>query len=221
MKKIISYSLWGADPKYCVGALRNAELIPKIYPGWIGRFYIGRSVPQQLVPALQGLGAETVLMEEDGDWRGLMWRFFAASDPDVAIMLSRDCDSRLNVREAAAVQEWLRSEKNFHIMRDHPAHTTAILGGMWGVRAPCLRNMMELLATFQTGNYWQTDQEFLRLLVYPLVRDNAMVHDPFFEKKPFPLPRQGTEFVGDVFNHLNERHPEFWRDIANHDRQKC
>ena len=25
-KKIISFSLWGNNPKYCVGAIKNAEL---------------------------------------------------------------------------------------------------------------------------------------------------------------------------------------------------
>ena len=39
-------------------------------------------------------------------------------------MLSRDCDSRLNKREKLAVDELLKSDKNFHIMRDHPWHNT-------------------------------------------------------------------------------------------------
>ena len=40
MKKIISFCLWGNDPKYTVGALRNAELAKTIYPDWKTRFYI-------------------------------------------------------------------------------------------------------------------------------------------------------------------------------------
>jgi len=44
-------------------------------------------------------------------------------------MASRDLDSRVNSREAAAVKEWLNSEdKAFHFMRDHPAHGIEILG---------------------------------------------------------------------------------------------
>ena len=38
MKKVISFSLWGDNPKYTIGAIKNAELIDTIYPGWIGRF---------------------------------------------------------------------------------------------------------------------------------------------------------------------------------------
>jgi len=41
MKKIVAFSLWGNNPKYTVGAVRNAELTPSIYPGWTARFYCG------------------------------------------------------------------------------------------------------------------------------------------------------------------------------------
>ena len=36
--KLVSFSLWGAAPKYTVGALRNAELCPLVYPGFTARF---------------------------------------------------------------------------------------------------------------------------------------------------------------------------------------
>ena len=49
-------------------------------------------------------------------------------DPQVSHMVSRDLDSLLNDREGAAVQEWLKSDKAFHFMRDHPAHGIEILG---------------------------------------------------------------------------------------------
>ena len=35
-------------------------------------------------------------------------------------------------RERDAVNEWLRSNKTFHLMRDHPWHGSEILAGMWG-----------------------------------------------------------------------------------------
>jgi hypothetical protein len=41
-------------------------------------------------------------------------------------------DSHLTWREKAAVDEWIFSQKPFHLMRDHHHHDTLILGGMWG-----------------------------------------------------------------------------------------
>ena len=62
----------------------------------------------------------------------MFWRFEPAGEEDVDVMISRDTDSRLNLREKFAVEEWLESDKGFHIMRDHPHHGYPVLGGMWG-----------------------------------------------------------------------------------------
>lgn len=43
IKKIIAFSLWGDNPKYTVGAIKNAKLTSEIYPGWISRFYCGQN----------------------------------------------------------------------------------------------------------------------------------------------------------------------------------
>lgn len=50
------------------------------------------------------------------------------------LFLSRDLDSRISPREVAAVSEFLASEQEVHVMRDHPAHTAVIMGGMWGAK---------------------------------------------------------------------------------------
>ena len=49
MKKIISFSLWGDNPKYTIGAINNAKLSQSIYPDWICRFYCGKSVPEEIL----------------------------------------------------------------------------------------------------------------------------------------------------------------------------
>jgi hypothetical protein len=59
------------------------------------------------------------------------------------------------------------------------------------------------------GNFWQVDQNFLREKIYPIVKNNSLVHDEFFEKKPFPKPRIDRTFVGQAFdNNDNLLYPE-------------
>lgn len=198
--RVVSYSLWGDNPKYNVGALRNAELVSELYPGWQARFYVGTNTPVETISSLHDRGAHVVDMKKPGDWTGMFWRFEAASDPDVDVMISRDCDSRITAREVAAVKQWLGSDAMFHIMRDHPHHATEILGGMWGVRAPLLSNMSNLIQEYVKGDFWQVDQNFLREVVYPKVAPFSIVHDEFFQKIPFPTPRVGKEFVGLAFD---------------------
>jgi len=203
-KRVIAFSLWGSNPKYTVGAVKNAELAKTIYPGWTCRFYVGTSVPEQVLRSLQSFEhCEIVTMGDAGGWKGMVWRFLAAGDDDVDVVLSRDTDSRLGVREKAAVDDWLRSDKDFHIMRDHPQHTAIILGGLWGARNDILRDIASLIDNSQLLDAYQTDQVFLQEFIYPRIRDRALVHDEFFEKKPFPTPRRKWEFVGEVFDQFD------------------
>lgn len=60
----------------------------------------------------------------------------------VELLLSRDLDSRINEREVAAVSEFLASEKHFHVMRDHPAHSAPIMGGLWAARPVGVRGKL-------------------------------------------------------------------------------
>jgi hypothetical protein len=205
MKKIISFSLWGTNSIYNIGAIRNAELAKDIYPEWICRYYVGKSVPSEIIEKLNSFdNTEIIFMDTDGDWTGMFWRFYPASDNDVDVVIVRDCDSRLNLREKHAVDEWLNSDKGFHIMRDHPAHGTEILGGMWGSKKGVVTEMEPLIKEYVKGDFWQVDQNFLREKIYPSVKDNSMVHDEYFEHKPFPKHRENKTFVGQAFNENDE-----------------
>ena len=213
--KIIAFSLWGNDLKYTLGAIKNAIIAEEIFPDWVCRFYVGKSVPHSILSQLEKRNnTEIIRMDEDGDWSGMFWRFHPCSEDDVEVILSRDTDSRLTQREKDAVDEWLESDKGFHIMRDHPWHPAAILGGMWGCKRGALPEMSELINSIKKEDFWQVDQIFLRDYVYPLVKDNSMVHDEFFEHHPFPTERSGLEFVGEVYDendNPNQEHREVLR----------
>lgn len=213
MKKVVSFCLWGNNPKYTVGAIRNAQLIKEIYPGWEGWFYCGNSVPPHIINSIEAEGCKVILKDEQGDWTGMFWRFEPIAHPEVEVMISRDTDSRLSYRESSAVLDWLSSGLLFHVMRDHPAHSTEILGGMWGARKPILGDMIHLMSVYKKRNFWQVDQNFLKEVIWPRVSYTTCTHDEFFAKCPFPTARKNCEFVGDVFDENDVRHAEYWKDI--------
>ena len=200
MKKVISFSLWGNNPKYCIGAIRNAELAPIIYPDWKCRFYVSKLVDKEIIDNLLNLNCEIVLKQEPEDWTGMFWRFEAGHDNECEAVIFRDTDSRLNLREKAAVDEWLNSDITFHIMRDHPAHNFPILGGMWGIKPSGQYDLENLLKNFKKENHYGIDYNFFISVLYPLIENDKIVHDEFFEKKSFPLKRDGYQFVGEVFD---------------------
>lgn len=215
MKKVISYSLWGDNPKYTIGAIKNAELAQTIYPGWYCYFFVANSVPEKIQNELLQIPNIVLFYKDnDGDWTSMFWRFETSYDLEVDVSIFRDTDSRLNLREKYAVDEWLLSDKTFHIMRDHPHHGFPILGGMWGYKSNIKYPIKNLLDSFSKNNRYGTDYEFFANSLYPLIQDDKIVHDPFFDKIPFPTERLNKEFVGDVFDENDNRHPEYYKYLS-------
>jgi protein O-GlcNAc transferase len=233
-KNVIAYSLWGDHPMYWKGALRNIEQAKKYFPGWVCRFYIDDSSNPDLIKSLESTNSEIFLIKrEDGifsenerfNHSGLFWRFKALEDSEIGILLSRDCDSRFSDREIWAIKQWIESDKDFHIMRDHPYHAVPILTGMWGARNGILSNISELLGDWKKfsgkGRYQAEDQDFLGQMVYPLVMSKSLEHSEFGisyggQITNFPKPRIDYEFVGDVFDENDVRHPDHWRILTRY-----
>lgn len=216
MKKVISFSLWGDIPKYTIGAIKNADKALEVYPDWICRYYLGKSVPIDIINELiKRKNTEIFIMNENGDWNGMFWRFLAADDPTVDVMISRDTDSRVSFREKIAVEDWVNSNKDFHIIRDHPHHFIEILGGMWGAKNHILNGLSKDINQYKKGNFWQVDQNFLKEIVYPKIKNYARVHDEFFEKQPLLHKRENFEFIGQVFDE-NDNTPIEHMEILKH-----
>jgi hypothetical protein len=208
--KVISFSLWGDDPKYCRGAIRNAELARDIYPGWLCWFYIGESVPLDIQGELANMDHVDLFDIPAGyeGWKGMFARFLPGTDPRVDAFISRDCDSRLTPREKAAVDEWLASGFGFHCMRDHPHHTVPILGGMWGMKHGyvCPIEFGNIMDVWRKEDRWQTDQEWLKYVIWSRFSNQFLCHDDGFLTaycggQRFPTPRDSSgEFVGATYD---------------------
>lgn len=218
MTKIIALSLWNNIPKYIYGAARNIELSSQLYPDWQVFLYVDDAAKIAIKEYinLQDYGHVSIInYASQGDWRGMFWRFLPAWDKNIDVMISRDCDSRFSERERDAVNEWLLSDKDFHIMRDHPYHDTCILGGMWGCRNHIFSKLDIDLNIDEHGSFWQVDQDFLRSFVYPKVMPFSFIHDDYNhfnepQTVKFPTARINKHFVGEIFDENNNRHPDHY-----------
>jgi protein O-GlcNAc transferase len=187
MKKIISFSLWGDHPKYLVGALKNIKCQQELFPDWTCRFYCHSQINLSWINKLQKEGVEIILKDEEPvikhmDAPGMFWRFEVLKDKDIERCIVRDTDGRLTQREKNCVIDWEKSGKEFHIIRDHPMHNTKIMGGMWGATSNFINRIDydDLILQFiglKFINMYATDQEFLARMIYPLIKDTALIHD--------------------------------------------
>jgi hypothetical protein len=223
---LVSFSLYGDNPKYLVGAVQNAHDVPKKYPGFEPVFFVDSdTVPRSVIRELRNAGAWVHAGNKRWMPNPKLWRLTATMFSNVGTVLFRDADSRITSREVAAVTEWLKSPFAAHVMRDFPKHTAPIMAGMWGLRSD--RFPRDFIGRLWNGYMgldpdWNapSDQVFLRKAVWPVIRDNVMEHDEFTGApgaRMFPKPFDPAEgFVGEVILETGQGIPEHkaFRGIA-------
>lgn len=226
MKILISYALFGDDEKYTKGALHNAKVCRESY-GRLGEvdqvFWVGNGAPKWVVDALEDYGATVILKGGETGWGRVttdatVARFFAA-DLGADAFFCRDTDSRPSNREVDAMLEWQRSGKAFHVMRDHPYHYAAVMGGMWGGFCAAFQNttMQRLFLDWKLKNsepeeLYGYNQRFLKESVWPVMAGNVLQHDTFYREYsggvPFPGGDSPGLFVGEVVDEKGEFNQE-------------
>jgi hypothetical protein len=201
--KYLSFSLWGDNPIYTMGAIKNAEQWKEFYSDWQMIIYYDNTVPTNIINNLITMDVKMIDMS-DTSMYGMFWRFLASDIPDCEYAVFRDCDSRISNREKLAVDEWINSKKTLHVMRDHPYHRIpygndklGILGGMWGIKGNLIP-ITEMIDKSQYSSHhnYGNDQTFLKT-IYSIFENDRYTHDEFFEKKPFPIKRKNGRFIGE------------------------
>jgi len=184
MKKVFSFSLYGNDPIYTIGTLKNVKIIKKLFPGWFVYIYTNKK-NDSLINELKSLGG-IIKEENDEGWYNSTWRFKPISEEDVSVMVCRDSDSRINERDVIGINEWLDSDYNYHIIRDHPiGHRWRINAGMWGSKkTDYIKDIPKYIVEYKK-NYTRSigktfDQEFLGDVIYPNIVNNSLIHDEYY-----------------------------------------
>ena len=218
--KVISFSLYGDNPKYTIGAIKNSEVREKFYPDWQMRVYHNDSVPNYILDELKDNNVVLVNTGVDENVCNAMWRFSPASEESVEYFISRDCDSRLFERDVAAVKEWIASGKDFHIIRDHPGgHAWEISAGMWGAKGGFIENIKEKMDQYIQTSSWVTDravdQRFLQEIIYPQALTSLFVNDEYFNYEGIGTPIKRDRKLDD-FAFIGEPFDENDDQLANH-----
>jgi hypothetical protein len=223
----IAFSLFGTNPLYVNGMIRNAELAKTVYPGWKVYVYADKDVPKAILQKLRQLGV-TLKAGIPSIPDQVFWRFCIADEPGIERFIIRDSDSHISRREAAAVIEWIDSGKTLHVMRDHPHHWLPIGAGMWGSKTGVFKPSMESLITssgfasriYKRETSYTLDQTFLSFCVWSAFKDDCLQHDScnrhiYPDALPFPDGMDSDRFVGEVHLPDNNPHPIHWMQRCN------
>ena len=94
------------------------------------------------------------------------------------VILSRDTDSRLSLREKELIDNWLETEYNYMIIRDHDAHYEfPILAGMWGKKNILMDiSLKDAMQEYMSVKQYLVDQFYLRDKVWPAIMNDTAIY---------------------------------------------
>jgi hypothetical protein len=228
---VISFSVWGSAPSYFYGLLDNCIMIKYKLPEFTCFVYHNNSLPKNIKDILEQLGnVRLIHMNNTNDKRNTMWRFLPAFYKNVNVFLSRDTDSRIEPKEIKAIQEWLKSDKNFHIIRNHPMHKRKILAGLWGSRNNILKPLFKCYLNYISKPYiqnnWIVDEIFLQQHVYPHVMKLNTVYVNASHNRYEPkssqhgldnsIPNEYERYIGcptKKTHNINKYYPNFLKGV--------
>jgi hypothetical protein len=197
MEKIISYSLFGYEDKYYVGAEKNIEVNNVLLPDWKTVIYYHPNLTNlEKIDKLSKKGA-TVIDVSDVVVGGkpslsfpYFWRFLSFFDNNIT--LSRDLDSRLSLREVEYINKWLEEGSEYFIIRDHPWHSP-VPSGLFGIKGKIVdfENHMNYFIS-NTELRWGDDQEILHQYIQNINPESITYFG--FDKRETYIPRDDKKF---------------------------
>ena len=225
--KVISFYLNKNDPEYTVGAIANSLYAPIVYPGWICEYNITKNVLPEVSQRLSELPHVNVVNhnEEVGDYSRLFYRLEPLSKQNVEAVIFRECNCRLNEREKAAVDQWIDSDKNFHLMHDH-SKFPFFHNGCWGAKPEGFPNIKNIILNYLASSInrpWEklaflnedekvcykrgSYAKFMENVLYPIAEFSLMRHDDrtkniLGDKIGIPFPTEKTiesGYVGETY----------------------
>jgi len=221
-KQIFSFCIYGSNPKYCEGMVRNLKHITEHYPSFETWIDIGANVPATYQALYESFPRTRLIKHDAADGRLMTYRFFHIDNPEVELMLVRDADSRIGKRDAWCIDQFIaQTDKTIFTIRDHMYHTRPIMGGQWGIRKIGGLNMrqayQQYCAQYGESSAYQCDQNFLATAIYLPYRANILVFTssialPGEDARPIGVPRESIyDFCGNVilFDANGAEYPEF------------
>ena len=215
MNKVISYSLFGSNPRYLKPILLTARDVTCILPGWSIWVYHDCTVPKVIIEELIELGVKVINISgtEYYTWAPKFWRFLPVLKENVDTVLFRDSDSIITKREVILVNLWMGSNFKAQIIRDHQLHIAPIMAGMFGLKKdlfPFFAGQLHCNEDFKIKRDYSSDQEFLAKKIYSAIKFDSLVHTSFFSYPGENCIRiqkcRNTNFIGAVYNSLEENY---------------
>jgi len=205
--KLISFSLYGSNPKYTQGCICTVNAYKHLLSDYQSIVYVGNDVPQEIVNKLKEIGARVETPNQTAIPNGMFWRFLAIDIDGVDRVLIRDTDSRPTQREIDLIRKWENTDKQLFITRDHPGHNVVIPGGGFGMSKIGFKITPLILARSYNCQYSE-DQSFLAQELYS--RCTKLIFDSYYRYQ-----EEKSDSSGNIEYHVLPFDPNFLYDVVD------
>jgi hypothetical protein len=214
-----SYCLYGKyNPKYYIGLEENIKFINKHYPNYLIHIWFGSDVELDKIN-MNLLNTSNLIIKHLNVTGYIVhaYRFLSIDEPNIDIVFSRDCDSRISDREIKLNNRFINSKYLLHTIRDHKGQHMPLMAGLFGIKKEIkkyfkneeIKNQFMYLFEILKNNpeyiTYTTDQNLLITLFYTNFKNYLLVHstknifsDPNFIKIN---PPEDNNFCGQVIDY--------------------
>lgn len=206
--KVFSFCLYGTESNYYTGLLENIKIIQEFFPDFEIYVYKGICDPSWTIE-----GATVIETGKVGAIN-MFHRFLPIQSTEIGFV--RDTDSRITERDRWCIQEFLKSDKKYHVIRDHYYHISKVMGGLFGWKQsiPTFRIDRES-AEYSEDEFFLVDTLYTSILPDLLVHTNTCAYIKE-EIRPIELKRQNIhDFVGNVIWNNNPKFEYFAKSILD------
>lgn len=189
--KVFSFCIYGTERNYYDGLLENIKIIQEYFPDFEIYIYKGICDPNW---TFEGGNIKVIETDREGGVN-MFYRFLPITFADIGFW--RDADSRISERDRWCIQEFLKSDKLFHITRDHYWHTAKIMGCSFGWKKT-------IEYSFDIDKFTYGDDElYVAKYIYPQVMKNSLVHT------------NNHAFCGEYVELITIPHKDKWDFVGN------
>ena len=224
-KRVFSYCVFGNQPKYCLGMVKNLDQIKKLFPNYETWITIGNDVPQSYIDIYSSYKNVKLTRYDINSIRITAYRLFPLDNPLVEILFTRDADSRFSERDIWCMNQFIKSDCKIYTVRDHSWQQSHIQMGQSG-----FRNLGDI--DIQTGHckftrkhsnnidYYSNDQVFATEYIYMKYLHSILVFSEYIQfpgenLRKIEIDRKNNfDFCGNV-SLFNEDMTEYWEFDMN------
>jgi GR25 family glycosyltransferase involved in LPS biosynthesis len=189
--KVFSFCIYGSERNYYDGLLENIRIIKEYFPEFEIYIYKGNCDPTWLFDE----SIKIINTMKDGAIN-MLYRYLPLTFADVGFI--RDADSRITERDRWCIKQFLKSEKNYHIIRDHFWHKEPIMGGIFG-----WKKQLQIDFSLDSVIEYSQDMTYLKEHLYPLIKQDSLIHT------------NNHAFLGEHVEVISIPHRDKWDFIGN------